>query len=218
MEDIKLSLDDIALAEKFPEVSEHAIGAFKEKEIKAQKEVIQQSVELQKDVKLKKDGTPAKKRGRKSLDEKTKTDSAFFNPREANKASAQEISSHYAATVTSGIIESVTVAMISKDFQLNDIERVANVKAWADTFDYYGGVSLTPPQALMLNQAGIFLTRFGASKETQSKLALGKAWLKDKYVSFKNRKKKNAQPDNRTDIERKDNASQKVSETPQVNT
>jgi len=194
-----LSIDSLTETEAFPEVNEAAMTAISaDREEKAIDEKIEETV------KLKKDGTPAKKRGRKPNSEKK----PFYNPEEKQEKTGDQnplVSSEYAATTVSAMFENITVRLISSEWELSPTERVMNVNAWRDTFDYYGGVTLTPPQALALSHLNIILTRI-PKPETQSKFSLFKAWLKVKIQNWKN---KNALPDNRTDIKRENDTGEK---------
>lgn len=207
----RMSMDVLSGDEKFPDPSENAINAVSAK--LEEKAAIEENSEEEKP-KLKKDGTVAKKRGRKPGVKSG--DSKLHNPREPKQAAEHtEVSSLYAAQVTSGILEQMQVMLISKDFQYSPIEREGNIKAWEATFDHYGGVQLTPPQALMLSHAGIIASRFGTSSETKSKLGLVKAWAKNKISKFKNRKNKNALSDTGANDERENNVREKESKEPE---
>lgn len=126
----------------------------------------------------------------------------FVNP-EAKKetpAGTQEISSAAAATLTSGIIERLSVMLVSDDFIYSEIERAQNVIAWTNCYDYYGGVNLTPPMALACDHMAIILAR--ANKPTfHSKLALFTAWIKNK---FKRKNKNGSLPGSGNDGKRQD--------------
>lgn len=127
----------------------------------------------------------------------------FVNP-EAKKekpAGTPEISSAAAAQLTSGIIERLSVMLVSDDFIYTETERVQNVIAWTNCYDYYGGVNLTPPMALACDHMAIILAR--ANKPTfHSKLALFTAWIKNK---FKRKNKNGSLPDSRNNGNGEDN-------------
>lgn len=191
MNDKKITMDLLTEKEAFPEVNENAINAVNEKN----QEIEAENLEIENDVKLKKDGTPAKKRGRKKAD--------FVNPREkAQIETPIETSSIYAATVTSDLLEQVSVVLISKDFKLNELEKSTNIKAWSDTFDYYGGVNLSPPAALALNHAAIILSRVQSSSETKTKFQMAKIWLKSKVSKIFKKGNKDALYNSGQDNER----------------
>lgn len=189
----KITMDALTENESFPEVKENAIQA-----VQAQKEA--EKIEAQKleaeNVRLKKDGTPAKKRGPKPKDAKTN----FVMPQGVTPPPVSP--SLEAGILTSALLEQMSVSLISDDFILSEQERHSNIDAWTKCYDYYGGVEVKPPVALMMNHMAIILVR--AQKEkTQTKIALAKAWLKNKIANWK-KGGKNAQSDIRPDNERKD--------------
>jgi hypothetical protein len=183
-----ISMDDLSENEVFPEIKENAIEAVKAQKAEEKQEA--DKLELE-GIKLKKDGTPAKKRGRKPHDEK----SAFVMPQGVNQPIVSP--SMEAGILTSALLEQLSVGLISDDFVLSEFERQSNIKAWVDCYDHYGGVKVTPPMALVMNHMAIVFTR--AQKEkTQTKIALVRAWFKNKVANFKNKKgDKNAHTDSR---------------------
>lgn len=220
-----IKMDNLTENEIFPEVSENAIEAVKAKQNEIEQENSVEINQEQEKPKLKKDGTPAKKRGRKAgVKNQEKPQAEFHNPREKTTTQKPQdigaVSSIEAVKVVSGILESMQVHLISSDFIYNEVERDLNVKAWANTFDHYGGVNLTPPQALALNHASIILSRVGTSNETRTKLQLVNSWFRNKIAKFRNRKKdKNAYTDIRSDYEREnDIRSEKSSESQKAGT
>lgn len=185
--------------ESLPEVNTHAIEA-----VQAESEEIKQ-IEASEPVRLKKDGTPAKKRGRKA--------GATIHGRHgfAIPDSAQAtISSEAAAVTVSGVLEQMQVVLISKEFAYKDVERLNNVNAWRKTFDYYGGVNLSPPAELALSHASIILSRAMAGGETKTKLALGAAWVKNKIAGLKN-----ALSNRGKNVKRQDDIREEESASPQ---
>lgn len=199
------TMDALVADETLPEVQQPAIDAFNEKAAAEKQEAA--ALEAQ-GVKLKADGTPAKKRGRKSNAEK-----GLVDPRAPKAKSAEEIEAEQkaqdsleAAAVVSGILEQLQVVLISDEFKYEEIERVNNIQAWKDTFDHYGGVSLSPPARLAMSHASIIMTRAMRPKsKTQEKMALAKVWIVNKFsrvnVKFWQKKKdnENARTDNRAD-------------------
>ena len=192
-------MDALTSAEAFPEVKQNAIDAVKASQAEAPKPT--------ENVTLKKDGTPAAKRGRKPKDENAQaTQKKFYRPgddKPTGAAQLQTISSEHAAKMASGTIEGLGVALLGPDWKYHEMERAANVQAWSDTFDYYGGVQLSPPQMLMLSHGAIILQRFTTSETTRTKAGLAKAWFKNKIANLKGRKK-NALSDSGSNTERKD--------------
>lgn len=194
-----VTMDSLTIDEELPDVQPHAIKAVKD----AKNETIEQA---KKDLgfdpeihatnadgtpKLTKAGKPQKKRGRKSgsvLNAKKKQEQA--------QPEITEISSMEAGVVVSGLLEQLSVKLISDEWAYNEVERAGNVTAWAQTFDQFGGVQLSPVQMLLMSHAQIILTRIPQPK-TKTKLGLIKAWWQHKKASW--RKKKNAHTDNRAD-------------------
>lgn len=206
-----VSMDDLTDSEVFPEPQPHAIEAIKkEREKEAMPGAASGAPSPGKDVfnpefhATDKDGNPIKnkdgsyrfKNGRKK----------GFSPQKSVLNAPQptpvvDMQSRHAANVVSGLFEQTTIKLIGEEWRLSDDERRSNVQAWEDTFNHYGGVKLSPPQALMLNQGAIILTRVAMPK-TKSKLSLGYAWLRTKMTRNKTPKKdddKNALSDNRKD-------------------
>jgi len=194
-----LSMDSLTQNEELPDVQPHAIDAIKSAK---NDQVEQAKKELGFDPeihatnsdgtpKLTKAGKPQKKRGRKSgsvLNAKKKAETA--------QPEITEISSMEAGVVVSGLLEQMSVKLISDEWAYNDVERAGNVTAWAQTFDSFGGVKLSPVQMLMMSHAQIILTRIPQPK-TKTKIGLIKAWWKHKKSKWRN--KKNAHTDNRKD-------------------
>jgi len=80
--------------------------------------------------------------------------------------------------------------------------------------DYYGGVSLTPPQALALSHLQIILSRAMSEKsKTRAKFGLGLAWFKNKMTKFKfkGKNKNGAHVDSGKDPKRENNTGDKDS-------
>jgi hypothetical protein len=189
-----VTMDDLSGEEIFPEVQEHAIAAVQAElgeENVSQIDTSEYKIGEDGKPLYNKDGSLKKKRGRKS-------GSVLNTPDKKETPPEQEISSIGAATVVSGVLEQMQVVLISDDFVYSTLEKKTNIDAWASTFDYYGGVNLTPPQALALNHAAIILARAGKEK-TQTKFVLLKAYVSHKFGKFKFWKKKNAHVDNRAD-------------------
>jgi len=160
---------------------------------------------------VKEDGTPSLTKTGKF---RMKTKQKFVSPEEkrneetAAKSAIPEISSREAAIVTSGLIEQLSVKLISDDFIYADIERASNQNAWEKTFDHYGGVNLTPPAALALNHMAIILTRAGQPK-TLSKFKKIGGWIKSKIK--RKQKKHGALPSDGNDGKRKDDLGEEKS-------
>lgn len=218
-----VSMETLTENEYQPTVSENAINAVTAKE----NEKIAELEKLEAEgVKLKKDGTPAKKRGRKSKNEKNTSDtvankSQFVNPRAEKQENGQVQenieeklkNSQEAAIFVSGILETAQIKLISKDFEYNKLEREANIMAWKDTFDYYGGVELSPPMRLAMSHGSIIMTRSFNSSETRSKFSLMAAWTKNKFTKlFKGRK--HALSNTGADASRENDIRKKESESP----
>lgn len=199
-----ITMDTLTEQENFPEPQQHAIDAF------AAKEKAESAVEAP--VKLKKDGTPAKRRGRKPKSE-------IVDPRRPKDAPQMpddgtvKVDSTQAAQLVSGMLENMQVTLISKEFIYSDLEREANINAWRDTFDHYGGVSITPPQALALSHMSIILARAAPAKsETRTKLQLAKIWFTHKIAGIKFKLKPQAQLD--PEIEKPDEENAHVNHRP----
>lgn len=207
------SMDDLTQGEVFPEVKQNAIDAVAQANAEKLKE---QQENIAAGVKLKKDGTPAKKRGRKAgstLAGEPKPQGEFYKPSDnakAQPAGTVSVDSIYAATVTSGIIEQATIKLISPKFELHDMERQGNIKAWKDLFDASGGVHLTPAQAVMLSHASIIGTRLATDNETKNKMRLFGAWAKLKISGMKN-----ALSNRRKNSKRQDNVGEEKSGEPE---
>jgi hypothetical protein len=194
-----VTIDALTETEHFPDVQEHAVKTFEEKQA-AQIALEKQTAALENaGIKMKKDGTPAAKRGRKPNAQKQPS-SVLKTPRQ-NVALTPNVDSTQAALIVSGILETMQVTLISDEFKYTDTERALNVDAWRKSLDYYGGVSVSPPMELAISHAAIILSRAQQPK-TQSKFALMKAWAADKISTYKAQKKKakeNASTDNRSD-------------------
>ena len=194
-----LTMDELSANETFPEVKQNAIDAISEQ--KAETAAIEQAAPI----KLKADGTPAKKRGRKAGSTVQKPQAqSFNNPRNPQGENVNQnipnISSKQAAQVVSGLIEQLSVVLVSDDFIYSEIERNSNVQAWEQTLDYYGGVTISPPAALAMNHIAIIVSR-SQKEKTKTKVNLIKAWISDKIASrFKKKKdKENALPNSGSD-------------------
>lgn len=209
----KVTIDDLSNQEIFPTPSEFAIEAHaakinEENFVAAEKEK----------VKLNKDGTPKKKRGRPKKTENienTEKTSGFNNPNE--KEEIKPDSDLNSAIVISGLIETTSIGLISKDFEYNEMERATNIAAWHETIKHYGGYELHPVTALAASHLSIIFTRIKSSEESKTKFKIGGLWLKQKFSNltkiFK-RGKKDALSDTRKNNERKNNVREKESEEP----
>jgi len=195
-----VTIDALTETEQFPEVQEHAVSSFEQKQAEILTQEKQAAALESAGVKLKKDGTPAKQRGRKPNAQK-QTAGVLKNPRQNLAQLPPTVDSTQAALIVSGILETMQVTLISDEFKYTDTERALNVDAWRKSLDYYGGVSVSPPMELAISHAAIILSRAQQPK-TKSKFGLMKAWLSDKVSSYKSQKKKakeNAPANNRTD-------------------
>lgn len=196
------SMEQLTLGETFPEVSETAIAAVAESKADDAAEQAQEAET--ENVKRNKDGSIAKKRGRKAG--QTNAQSTFYNPNvkpETKQAPETPASQSFpSAVVVSGVLERLQMAFISDEFEYTETERNINIGAWSATFDYYGGVNLSPPAILALSHAEIIMTRATKSK-TQTRFALIKAWFADKFAKI--RGKKNALSDSGENVKRENN-------------
>jgi hypothetical protein len=155
---------------------------------------------------LTKSGTFKKKNGRKpGSGSKSYVHNPEAEKRAAADSQARAVQSEYAARTVSGLLELASVKMLGDEWKLGEVERETNVVAWRDTFDYYGGVNLTPPMALALSHATIIMTRAGQPK-TRNKLSLAWAWLKVKFSRNKKVNENGARPDTGANDERKNDA------------
>jgi len=207
------SMDELTSSELLPEVQEHSIAAVQseksEKIESAKADGFNPEIHATND-----DGTPkktatgnfAKKRGRKStLNTGEKSDKQAKEEEAAEKAAFENKQS---AIVISGILEQAQIKMISNAFAYSSRERAANQAVWEATLEYYGGVNIPPPVALMVDHMTIILTR-AQEPAVKDKMSHFKLWFKNK---FKKRKKyKDALSDNRTDTEREDNVREEKS-------
>lgn len=195
-----LTMDDLTKEETLPEVQENAIAAVQASiEQTAQENAVDEAAPYGR----KADGTPKKKRGRKAGEKsqsqaKVEPQKAFNFGEKVEKAGGDiaaaiaELDSTEAATLASNFIEGLTVATISKQWMLEPKERDKNIEAWNKAFNYYGGVNLSPPLALVGNHMNIIVKRAFTDSETKNRMTLGWAWLKTK---FKRRKRDDRQPD-----------------------
>lgn len=212
LDDAKISqitADDLFKDDVHPDVNREAIDAVKS-EKESQKNI---GVTVGQNVKLKKDGTPANKRGRKPKDQahqSTAQKSKVFG-QDQKEEIKPNVSSEHAAFVVSGILERMQCVLISDDFIYTEQEKIANVTAWAKTFDYYGGVNISPPQALILDHMGIILSRASKPK-TIDKITALRVWLSSKLSKIKFWDKKNARTDSRADSKREDDIRKEESE------
>lgn len=203
-----MTMDALTQDEMFPVPDEEAIRA-----ISAQENVKPQTMPgFDPEIHASKaDGTPSLT---KNGNFRKKTKSKFVKPEEKRaevaKQAAMEISSKEAAIVCSGLIEQISVKLISDEFAYSDLERGSNVQAWEHCFDHYGGVNLTPPAALALNHAAIVLTRLGQPK-TMGKFKQIGGWMKNK---FKRKPKNGALLNRGNDGKRQDNVGAEKSSQP----
>ncbi len=192
------TMDSLTANEEFPRPDEEAIAAITQKEIskpspKSENEFNPEIHRVGDDGKpvLTKTGKFRKKTGHKFINPETKKETV---------GATQEISSAAAATLTSGIIERLSVMLISEDFIYSEQERNQNVVAWTNCYDYYGGVNLTPPVALAVDHMAILLARANKPK-TISKFSAALFWIKNK---FKRKNKNGALPNSGNDGVRQD--------------
>jgi len=193
-----ITMDTLTSGEHFPDVKENAIQAVQA----SQKEKANEAAQIAPGTKLKKNGEPAKPRGRKPGQKNgtpaPQVNQPFYNPNNVEQVQ----NSMPEAIMISGLLEQMSMKLISDEWKLTETEKASNISAWCNMLDYYGGLHLTPPQNLVINQMSIIMSRM-AQKETRTKLALFKAWFADKMAKKKwGFKKKNAHSDNRTDAER----------------
>ncbi len=199
------SMDDLTETEEFPKPDEEAIAAMD-----AQRAAVppQQNETEEFNPAIHRTGADGKPQLTKTGKFRKKTglqkSPAFKNP-ETQAAGGPEVpplTSRAAGELASGLIEQLSVTLVSDDFIYSDMERQSNVVAWEKCFDHYGGVNLSPPWALAANHAAIILAR-AHKPRTLSKISLGFAWIKSK---FKRKKKENgALPDRGYDGKREDN-------------
>lgn len=159
-------------------------------------------------------GNLKKKRGRK----KGQTQSTL-NLDDKKEQEKVNLGSRETAITISGLLEITQCKLISNEFEYNEIERHMNIEAWTKTLDYYGGVSLTPPQELALSHMQIILTRAMSekNKETKAKFGLVKAWFNHKFSKMNFKRKKDdkdngSHDDSGQDRKRENNASQENGE------
>ncbi len=208
-----MTMDDLTATEVFPEVQENAIAAVTQAKTEQVAEQIRDDVPTDAPVKFNKDGSIRKKGGRKKGGT-NKTAGDFYKGEEkkpVDPLAPVKVSSLAAATTMSGVIERASVILISDEWTLNEAERAGNIKAWENTFDYYGGLNLSPPLALTLSHMEIIAHRSlnPNNKVTRAKLPLIGAWFKTKFAIL--RRKKNAQPDRRPDVVREVNVGKEES-------
>ncbi len=187
------TMDSLTAGEEFPAPDEEAIAAITNKE--SVKNVKKSDNEFNPEIhRTNPDGSPTLTKTGKF---RKKTGYKFVNP-EAKKETVNgipEISSAAAAGLTSGIIERLSVMLISEDFIYTETERAQNILAWTGCYDYYGGVNVTPPIALAIDHMAIILAR--ANKPTTiSKFKALVFWVKNK---FKRKNKNGPLPDSRND-------------------
>lgn len=204
-----LTMDELTAQETFPKPDEEAIAAITEQ----REQVPAPEVADKFDPSIHSVGKDGKPSLTKLGKFRKKTGAKFKRPEDnptPSKEVAPPVSSLQAAIITSGLIEQLSVKMISEDFIYDPMERDGNVKAWTDCYDYYGGVNISPPAALALNHAAIILSR--AQKEkTKDKLAHIVTWFKNK---FKRKPKNGTQPNSGNDGKRKDNVGAEESTQP----
>jgi hypothetical protein len=214
------TMDDLTKDEILPDANPEAIAAIDA----ARKETLEQARNAGFNPAIhasKPDGTPvltkdgkfAKPRGRKAGQfNSAPKKSSLFN--DQLQMPIQTVSSEAAAKTISGLLEQASVVLVSDEWKLTDEERKTNVEAWRQTLDYYGGVKLSPPQALVLNHLTIIATRSFAPK-TQTKYQLFKAYLNDKLANLKFWKNKNAHTDRGENDVGKDNVRQEKITSPE---
>ena len=193
-----VNMDSLSSKEELPAVQEHAIAAV-QAEIEASENGFDPDIHAtDKDGKPKKtaSGDFAKKRGRKSTVNTGEKSKKQIEKEQADEKARAE--NKQSAVVISGILEQAQIKLISEDFKYSDIEREANRAVWEATIEYYGGLDIPPPIALMIDHMTIILVR--AQKESvKDKFTLARTWFKTK---FKRKSKKNALSDTRTDAKR----------------
>lgn len=200
MTENKITMDSVTEGENLPNVSEHAIGALKQK-LEGEE---QKQIELENEQPKKKTrGRPKKING----DEKPKLN--IPSDKNTTTENKNNISSEYAAKVVSGTIEKLSCVILSPEWELSEIERNSNVSAWTAAIDSSGGLNLTPWQALALDYTGIIITKTTQSKVTRSKLSLAWSWFKIKIKGGKD-----ALFNNRKDTKRKDDMGEKEGSEP----
>lgn len=206
-----VSMDDLTAGEAMPEVRENAIEA-----VQSQKQIEMAAAKadgFDPDIHMTdgqgqpiktKGGAYRKKPGVKKSGSKSVVNTGQKSAKEiqaqmeAEKTEAENLQS---AVVVSGILENLQMKLISEEFKYDDLERRTNVENWKATFEHYGGVNISPPVALAMDHATIILKR-SQMKETSSRFALAKTWLKNKF-SFIKRKRENALSDSGQNVERK---------------
>lgn len=213
----RVDMDAQTATEEMPDVQEHAIQALQaEKQSELDKAKadgfnpeIHQTDARGNPVKTK-SGRWAKKRGAKPKDFKRPGDKKQAENDAPKSISMDSIES---ARMVSEMLEGLSVKLIGDEWQLSEAERAGNISAWAATFDYYGGVKISPPAALALSHMQIIITRAGKPK-TASKFKLFGAWMKSKFTFKKSKKEKgesNALSDSRQDVKRKIDVGEKES-------
>lgn len=212
----KSTIDEIAGGD-MPEVKQNAIDAVnlqKDNEIKKAVEVDGFNPDIHVvgadgQPQRNKNGSLKKKRGRK----KGATNSTLNLKSEAPKDEAlPTMGSDEAATVISGLLEAAQVKLVSEEFIYSELERIGNIEAWRQTLDHYGGVKLSPPQALALSHLQIIVVRAMTqeNKKTQEKFKLFGTWVKFKMskITFKKKGKKDgARSDSGEDSKRENDTS-----------
>lgn len=208
------SMDELTAGEIFPKPDEEAIAAIvQNNEAAAQSDLPEKfnpAIHA-----TDKHGNPSVTKGGKF---RRKKNTGFINPeidatKEAEKKAAAEKAAQdslKAAQVTSGLIEQLSIKLISDDFIYSEFERESNVKAWQDCYNYYGGVNLTPPLELAMNHGAIIIAR--SHKPTvQSKFRQFAGWLKSK---LKRKAKNGTHSGSRPDGQRQNNMGAKESPQP----
>lgn len=191
------TLDDLATGE-LPEVKQNAIDAIHDvAQEKAKEENNSKPDGFDPEIhatgddgkpQYTKTGKLKKKRGRKKGASNSTLN--LGNPEKEKEEFEQRLSSLETATTISGMLEMAQYKMISNEFIYSEMERTANIQAWANTLDYYGGVNLTPPQTLALSHMQIILTRAMSEKsKTRAKFGLGMAWFKNKFANLRSKGK-----------------------------
>ena len=207
----QLTMDELTAQENFPRPDEEAIAAITEQRVDASAAADPESQEKFDPAihSVGKDGKPTVTKTGKFR----KKNQKFIRPdavEEKPVAPAPAVTSEHAAQVTSGLIEQLSVTLISDDFVYSELERASNIKAWEQCYDYYGGVNIPPPAALALNHIGIIVARAHKEKP-QMKFALFVTWIKNK---FKRKPKNGAHASSGNDGKRENNVGAEESAQP----
>jgi len=162
-------MDDLTNNEAMPEVQPHAMKAVQDEK----QEVISEAIDngfnpeihetnAQGEPVLTKTGNFRKKRGAGAATRKTKSklDLSEKKPENAeDKSQKVTVESKTAAITTSAILERVQIGVIGDDMVYDDTERAANVEAWFNLYEYYGGVEVHPAMAVAADHTMLILSR-----------------------------------------------------------